>query len=209
MLNPRSRSLARGQLWFLRSILLPPFFCLWFWLCRLWISSLACLVLLTGCASATGSPKDLANRLCGLSPTIDPAEATLTAETAYSYSLQLAKEYRVVRPALFHNILVNWGIRQRGLCFQWADDLSAKLQTLHLRSFDMHRGVANLDTRHEHSSVVLTAVGQPFDKGIALDAWRHSGHLVWVGVKEDPDYPWIEVEVLPDDPPSPTGRSGK
>lgn len=119
----------------------------------------------------------------------------LAAETACSYSLELAKEYRVVRPAIFHNVLVNLGLRERGLCFQWADDLSAKLKSLELRTLKVRRGAARLETRREHSSVVLTARGQAFDQGIVLDAWRHSGRLYWCGVKED-KYPWIAVEVL-------------
>ena len=73
---------------------------------------------------------------------------------------------------------MNLGVRKRGLCFQWADDLTLKLQSLRLRTLQLHRGVARLDTRREHSSVVLTAPGQPFDKGVVLDAWRHSGRLL-------------------------------
>jgi len=158
----------------------------------------ACLVGLAGCASPRSgeSPAaNLADRLEVLSPTVAPAEATLAAETAYSYSAELANEYRVVRPAILHNVLVNLGLRKRGLCFQWADDLSAKLESLHLRTLKVRRGVARLETRREHSSVVLTAPGQAFDQGIVLDAWRHSGHLYWCPVKED-KYPWTEVEVI-------------
>ena len=163
----------------------------------------ACLVGLAGCASLRpeASPAaNLAGRLEALGPTVAPAEATLAAETACSYSVELAQEYRVVRPAILHNILVNLGLRKRGLCFQWADDLSAKLQSLDLRTLQIHRGVARLETRREHSSVVLTASGQPFDQGIVLDAWRHSGRLYWGNVKQD-HYPWIEVEVIPDREP--------
>jgi hypothetical protein len=94
------------------------------------------------------------------------------------------------------------------LCFQWADDLSAKLQSLQLHTLQLHRGVARLETRREHSSGVLTASGQPFDEGIVLDAWHHSGRLYWGGVKQD-RYPWIEVEVIADGaaqaPASPNG----
>ncbi len=157
-----------------------------------------CLVWLAGCASpraAGSSAANLAECLRDLSPAVAPAEATRAAETAHSYSLQLAKEYHVVHPAILHNVLVNLGLRKRGLCFQWADDLSAKLQSLQLHTLQLHRGVARLETRREHSSVVLTAPGQPFDEGIVLDAWRHSGRLYWGGVKQD-RYPWIEVEVL-------------
>ena len=103
----------------------------------------------------------------------------------------------MVRPAIFHNVLVNLGLRKRGLCFQWADDLSAKLESLELRTLHVRRGAARLETRREHSSVVLTAPGQAFDQGIVLDAWRHSGRLYWCGVKED-KYPWIAVKVLPE-----------
>jgi hypothetical protein len=100
-----------------------------------------------------------------------------------------------VRPAIWHNVLVNSGVRKRGLCYQWSDDLSAKLDSLHLNNLQVRRGVARLETRREHSSVVLTAPGQAFDQGIVLDAWRHSGRLYWGPVKAD-KYPWIEVEVV-------------
>lgn len=163
------------------------------------LCALLCAAALAGCAtSAPTCPEPLAARLRSLGPAVAPAEAALAADTALSYSLQLAKEYRVVRPAILHNVLVNLGVRKRGLCFQWADDLSVKLQALNLRTLQLHRGVARLETRREHSSVVLTAPGQPFEQGVVLDAWRHSGHLYWGGVRTD-KYPWIEVEVLPDD----------
>lgn len=157
-----------------------------------------CLLLLAGCATprqSGASPQELAERLHGLGPSVDRREAALTAETACAYSLELAKQYRVVRPAIWHNMLVNVGLKQRGLCFQWADDLSAKLESLHLRTLKVRRGVARLETRREHSSVVLTAPGQAFDQGIVLDAWRHSGNLYWCHIKDD-KYPWIEVKVV-------------
>ncbi len=167
--------------------------------CRGLASALALgLLLLAGCASTghrENGPADLAGKLRGLGPSVDRHEAALTAETACAYSLELARQYRVVRPALFHNVLVNIGVRQRGLCFQWADDLSAKLQTIHLRTLEIRRGVARLNTRREHSSVVLTAPGQPFEQGIVLDAWRRSGRLYWSDVQED-KYPWIEARLI-------------
>jgi len=168
-----------------------------------------CLAGLAGCASAgseTASVTKLADRLCRLSPKVAPEEAATAAETAHTYPLELAREYRAVRPAFLHNVLINLGLRQRGLCFHWADDLSAKLQSLNLRTLQVRRGVAYLETRREHSSVVLTAVGQPFDKGIVLDAWRHSGRLYWGGVQKD-RFPWIEVEVVASGG-SPAGAQG-
>lgn len=159
------------------------------------------LFLAAGCVSPghrSSPPAGLAECLRQLDPSVDASEAALAAETACSYSAELGREYRVVWPPIWHNFLVNIGLRKRGLCYQWADDLSAKLETLHLCTLELHRGVARLDTPREHSSVVLTAWGQPFDQGIVLDAWRHSGRLYWAGVKQD-KYPWIRVVVVPED----------
>jgi len=156
---------------------------------------------LAGCATAhdpavTANAAGLREKLCGLSPEVEPAEARRAADTACGYAAYLAREWRVVWPPLLHNCLVNLHLRPRGLCYQWADDISAKLAELHLRTLQIHRGVAHLDTRREHSSVVLTAPGQPFERGIVLDAWRHGGWLYWGAVATD-KYPWIEVEVRP------------
>lgn len=166
------------------------------------------LMCLAGCATskpAQVSATALAERLRDLGPKVAPAEAELAAVTAQTYSLDLARQYRVVRPAIFHNVLVNLGVRKRGLCFQWADDLTAKLQSLNLRTLQLHRGVARLDTRREHSSVVLTAPGQEFSEGVVLDAWRHSGRLFWGDVKQD-HYPWKEVELVAEDGPQPPSQ---
>lgn len=138
----------------------------------------------------------LAGKLSALSPQIASAEAHAAAEAAVRYPLQLAREWRATPPAVINNILINSGIHSRGLCYQWADALTAKLMTLHLQTLELHRGVAHLGTKHEHSSVVLTAIGQPFTDGIALDAWRHCGRLHFAPVLAD-KYPWKEVDLIP------------
>jgi hypothetical protein len=157
------------------------------------------LALLVGCATAPAKKADrsaLAQNLRDLAPTVEPAEADLAADTAFDYPRQLAGEYHVVPPAIFNNVLINLGIHSRGRCFEWADDLTVKLMTLNLRTLELHRGVARLGTKHEHSCVVLTAPGQSFTNGIALDAWRHCGRLAWSPVSQD-KYPWAEVVLIP------------
>jgi hypothetical protein len=161
------------------------------------------LALLSGCSTVQESEATqeyesaaLAKELCGLSPSVDPAEAARAADAAVRYPLQLAREYHATLPPLMNNILINTGIHPRGLCFQWADDLTVKLMTLHLRTLELHRGVAWIGTAHEHSSVVLTAPGQDFNSGIALDAWRYRGRLHWLPVTLD-QCPWKEVALIP------------
>ena len=138
----------------------------------------------------------LAEKLNGLAPTVDRTEAERAADAAVRYPLLLAQEYHATPPAVINNIFINSGLHSRGLCFQWADDLTVKLMTLHLHTLELHRGVAQLGTRREHSCVVLTAPGQNFTNGIALDAWRHCGRLNWSPVPTD-HYAWKEVDLIP------------
>ena len=167
------------------------------------ISILTGLALTTGCLTVrVPEPKQqseivaLTEKLSGLSAQVNSAEAQRVAVAAVRYPLQLAREWRATPPAVINNVLINSGIHSRGLCYQWADSLTAKLLTLHLQTLEIHRGVAHLGTKHEHSSVVLTAPGQAFDEGIALDAWRHCGRLNFSPVRTD-KYPWKEVALIP------------
>lgn len=163
----------------------------------------ATLLLPVGCATRpepeavmAAQSAALTRSLASLSPRVAPAEAARAAAVAIRYPLELAAKWHVVRPALFNNVLINTGIHPQGLCFQWADALTVKLMTLHLSTLELHRGVARLGTRREHSCVVLTASGQNFTNGIALDAWRHGGRLNWSPVLTD-KYPWREVKLIP------------
>ena len=94
-------------------------------------------------------------------------------------------------PPIFNNFLVNSGIRNRGLCFQWAEDLLVRLDALRLTSLELRWGEADADTWQESNCVVVTAKGHPFNTGIILDCWRHSGHLYWTAVATDKES-WVE-----------------
>lgn len=164
---------------------------------------LAGLALFSGCATVNvpeakqkSESAALAHDLSALSPRVDAAEAQRAADAAVRYPLQLAREWHATPPAIFNNVLVNTGVHPRGLCFQWADALTVKLLTLHLRTLEIHRGVADWGGSHEHSCVVLTAPGQNFTNGLALDAWRHCGRVDWSPVPRD-KYAWREVELAP------------
>jgi hypothetical protein len=138
--------------------------------------------------------KKLEQELIALSAKVDETEAQILAETAVRESAVLAEEYQLVRPALAHNLLVVLGMRDRGLCYHWTQDLIKRLETLDLKSFQLYWGVAYRGSElREHNCVVITARGQRFDKGIVLDPWRKSGTLYWARVTED-SYPW---KVLP------------
>ena len=137
--------------------------------------------------------ESLQDDLAALNRGADPIEARELAETAIGYSIFLAEEYQVVRPAVLHNVLIRIGLRNRGLCYHWTEDLICRLQKLNLKTFQLRWGVAyrGSDLR-EHNSVVITARGQAFDQGIVLDPWRNSGDLYWARINTD-RYPWREL----------------
>ena len=92
---------------------------------------------------------------------------------------------------IFNNFLIYHGIRKRGYCFQWAEDLLVALDALKLNSLELHWGESNVGNWRENNCVVVTAKGQPFNRGIVLDCWRHFGHLRWNAVTADED-PYVE-----------------
>jgi hypothetical protein len=160
-------------------------------------------LLISGCAghrAASLSPERMSanvdalrHELAALGPGTDKAEADMVAESAVTYSSRLAEEYRVVPPARLHNLLIQVGIKDRGLCYHWTEDLMKRLQALNLRTYQLHWGVAHKgNDLREHNSVVITANGQPFETGLLLDPWRNSGELYWAVVNTD-RYPWEEL----------------
>jgi hypothetical protein len=135
----------------------------------------------------------LQDDLATLNRQADLIEARQVAETAIGYSTFLAEKYKVVRPAVLHNVLVRVGLKNRGLCYHWTEDLMGRLQELDLKTYQLHWGVAHRGSElREHNSVVITANGQTFDEGMVLDPWRNSGNLYWSMVKTD-RYPWKEL----------------
>jgi hypothetical protein len=133
----------------------------------------------------------LAKRLAALSPEVDPQEAKRLANCAYATAYRLKQQYAMVWPPLFNNVLVNMGIKKRGLCFQWAQDLLVPLDKLKLKTLELHWGQARAETWQESNCIVVTAKNQPFETGIILDAWRHCGNLYWAPAATDEE-PWVE-----------------
>ena len=111
---------------------------------------------------------------------------------AYATAEHFRHDYGVIGgPPSLQNVLVNLGMRKRGLCFQWAEDLLVRLDALKLTTLELHWAEAYAGTWRERNCVVVTAKDQPFQQGIILDCWRHSGHLCWSALETD-HYPWVE-----------------
>jgi hypothetical protein len=127
----------------------------------------------------------LADQLAALSPRVNRGEAKLVAECAYATVSKLRREYRMFGTPIFNNFLIYHGLRKRGYCYQWSEDLLVALDKLKLTSLELHWGEYDPRTWRENNCIVVTAKGQPFNRGIMLECWRHLGHLYYGAVVAD------------------------
>lgn len=145
--------------------------------------------------------EDLAEGIMALGPGIDPEEAYRAAHISITYAQQLKREYGVTDPPIVHNMKVNSGLRPRGLCYHWAEDMEARLKEEDFRTLQVHRAIANAFSRNpfeiEHSTAVISRKGDTMEEGMVLDPWRFGGIVFWSPVPEDPKYVWEpRLEVL-------------
>tara|TARA_R110002110_G_scaffold30377_12_gene107679 strand:+ start:136 stop:732 length:597 start_codon:yes stop_codon:yes gene_type:complete len=171
---------------------------------RLRLTLAALAILLAACS--TGGPSRgtapqidaLAASIRATDPAIDPSEAQRAARIAYDYSYQLARQYRITDPPLIHNAKVNAGLRPRGLCYHWAEDMERRLDAEGFATLEMQRAIANSESLFliEHSTAVITPKGAPMSAGIVLDPWRKGGTLFWSPVGDDKRYAWVPRETV-------------
>ena len=154
------------------------------------LSFIFAFLLLVHAATATDerSIKGLSKALAGLAHDVDPAEAELLSVTAHTKARSLKRDYRVVLNPEFTVFLVNIGMRKRGWCGHWAQDIGARLKELKLKTLVLHWGAAFDHTSSENNCLVVTARNQPFQDGIIIDGWRRAGRLFWCPVIKDHEY---------------------
>jgi len=176
------------------------------------LPALLLLILLQGCATSNVpsglAPNaaeqrigELTHALMALGDDIDSGEARRAATIAIEYPMVLAQEYEIDDSPLVHNMLVNMGVKPRGLCVDWTHDLMTRLYEERFRSFELHWGIANYESifRIEHSTVIISARGDSLQQGLVLDAWRYSGQLFWAKTTDDTKYEWkphAEIQAL-------------
>ncbi len=161
---------------------------------------LPALMSLWNCGASTARPDppgderiaSLEGMILALGPEVSAEEAGRAARVAFRHARDLAARYEIAGPPLWHNMQVNLGIKERGLCWHWAEDMEARLQAERLETLEIHRAVANAFSPPliEHSTAIIARKGDGLERGIVLDPWRLGGVLTFVPVLEDPDYDW-------------------
>lgn len=117
------------------------------------------------------------------------SESGKIAETAIRSFGELRQKYGMIRPAFFHNILVNAGLKDEGFCWHWTRDLQKRLSGLSLTGYELRWATAREGTPREHNTLVIVPKGKNLEEGLLLDGWRRAGKPFWTRVQGD-KYPW-------------------
>ncbi len=135
----------------------------------------------------------LEKAIVALDTSIDPNEAARAAEIAYAHTRELAIAYQITDPPLIHNTKVNMGLRPRGLCWHWAEDMEKRLLAEKFQTLDVLRAIANADVtfRIDHSTALVAPKGKTIDEAMVLDPWRFGGTLFWSETRADTRYNWV------------------
>lgn len=133
----------------------------------------------------------LANQFAALSPRVNREEAEMLARCAYATVSQLRQQYGMIGSPMFNNFLIHLGVKKRGYCYEWTEDLLVALDALKLTSLELHWAETHARTWRENNALVVTAKGQPFQRGIILECWEDFGHLRWGPILGQRD-PYVE-----------------
>ncbi|MCL3883660.1 hypothetical protein [Marivita sp. GX14005] len=134
--------------------------------------------------------------LLAMDASVDREEAARAARIAVQQPLVWARAWRMTDPPLMHNFKVVHGLREKGVCQDFADAMHVALRDEGFRTLEIHRALGNIRTLGlEHATVILSARGQPMEQGIVLDPWRLGQGRLWFGrTTEDPRYEWETPE---------------
>lgn len=139
---------------------------------------------------------DLQERLIAAFSTVQPRssaetsdavrhEAGLLAYTAIEKTVKLQKEYGIHTFPIVHNLLIDVGLKKRGACKHWAEDLLKSFDAISHPHFTSYWGEAHPGNILEHNVAVLAPVGGFFGHGILIDPWRTAGKPFWAKVSDD------------------------
>ena len=154
---------------------------------------LACFLL--ACSTPSPSPSNTSNRLSlllqSLATDISVIEADTLAYEIYQETEKLRKKFDPVSEPHVNNFLINVGLKEEGLCYQWSDALYLYFKKRTYPHFEFHLLVADKgEYFFEHNVLVVVAKGGKVMDGVIIDPWRKPGELYFSKVKEDTQYSW-------------------
>lgn len=135
--------------------------------------------------------RQLSTLLQSLDKNISQEEAKQLSQDIFHQTQMLTKEFELTSPPVWHNFLVNVGVREKGLCYHWSDALYVYLSKKQYDSFDFHQMGADIGKYFmEHNVLVVVSKGGKLEDGVIIDPWRDSGKVYFSKVSEDTKYKW-------------------
>jgi len=136
-------------------------------------------------------PRQLAALLYALGKHISKEESMQLSKDIFYQTQILSEAFKRTTSPLWHNFLVNIGLREKGLCYHWSDALYLHLSKKNYTSFEFHLVGANIGNYFlEHNALVVVSKGGNIEDGVIVDPWRSSTEVYFSKVKEDSAYLW-------------------
>ncbi len=164
---------------------------------RYFFKCLFFLFLLVGCTvkpilGPNYKIEELNSKLQALHKDIPYHKSTLLAQDIFRQTQILTKKFKLTSPPLWHNFLVNIGLREKGLCYHWSDALYVHLGQKNYEHFSFYLIGANIGKYFsEHNALLVVSKGAKSIKdGIVIDPWRESGKLYFTTIENDKSYVW-------------------
>lgn len=148
--------------------------------------------LFTNCtqqANLNDQKEILSQKLITLDNHIDKKQALKISYTILKVSKDIKNEFAPIKYPWINNILVNIGIKKKGLCWEWRDELYNRLDGK-IKPFDILKVVANKGRLNEHNAIVLNHKSNNIQNAILVDLWRFSGTPYIVNTQDDDSYVW-------------------
>lgn len=145
---------------------------------------------------AAGLKKDLINDFLVFNKNLVDHELESLDHEANRLSVELVRgidslkeEYKIGTFPIVHNFFIDLGLKKRGACKHWAEDLLEIISRIPRDNFTAWWGEAHPGGIREHNVAVLVPKGASFEDGILIDPWRTAGKPYWSIVKKD-NHPW-------------------
>ena len=135
--------------------------------------------------------EELSRLLKSLDSSISSRQAKSLSDEIFQETGKLRKKFNPTSQAHFNNFLINAGVKEKGLCYEWSDALYLHFSKKEYAHFEFHLLVSNKgEYFYEHNVMVVVAKGGEVLEGIVIDPWRNSGELYFSKVSEDKKYRW-------------------
>jgi hypothetical protein len=131
----------------------------------------------------------LSQKLISIDDSISKKQASKISYKILQVSKNIQDEFNPVSYPWINNTLVNLGIKEKGLCWEWRDELYSRLYGK-IEPLQMQKVVANKGKLSEHNAIVLLSKSNDIQNSILIDLWRFSGIPYIVITKDDDSYIW-------------------